>query len=369
MSQQERLTDTLDSREVPEDLKGLSQSALVRKRFLGHTGAIVSLVVLAFVIVLAVTSVGFGGVWHGWWKYDWKETTTILNGGHPTLSLFPPSLGEHPFGQDSIGRDYFAMTMRGAQISLLVTVMVGLISGLVGVIVGSLSGFFRGITESILMRFTDIVIIIPLLLLGAVVAFNSKANVFVLGALLGLTAWTGMARLVRGDFLTLREREFVDAARLAGASNGRIIFKHILPNAIGVITVNTTLLMSSAILLETALSYLGMGVRPPDTSLGLLISENQSAFQTRPWLFWWPGLFIVVICLSINFIGDGLRDAFDPRQKKLVLKRVKEADYDPLLEATQASALPGAPLSEIVGPPVAAGGALTTVELEEGGRR
>ena len=261
-----------------------------------------------------------------------------------------------------------AMTMRGAQISLMVTVMVGLISGLVGVIVGSLSGFFRGWVESLLMRFTDVVIIIPILLLGAVVAFNSTANVFVLGGLLGLTAWTGMARLVRGDFLTLREREFVDAARLAGASNRRIIFKHILPNAIGVITVNTTLLMSSAILLETALSYLGMGVRPPDTSLGRLISENQAAFQTRPWLFWWPGLFIVIICLCINFVGDGLRDAFDPRQKKLVLKRVKEPDFDPLLEATQASALPGMPLSEIVAAPAAAGGQTTTIQLDEDGR-
>lgn len=338
MSQQERLTDTLDSREVPEDVKGLSQGALVRKRFLGHTGAIVSLVLLALVVVLAISSVGIG--FHGWWKYDWTDNSTLLHGGRPTLRLFPFSLGEHPFGQDTIGRDYFAMTMRGAQISLLVTLMVGLISGLVGVLIGSLSGFFRGWVESVLMRFTDVVIIIPVLVLGAVVAFNSTANVFALGGLLGLTAWTGMARLVRGDFLTLREREFVDAARLAGASDRRIIFKHILPNAIGVITVNTTLLMSSAILLETSLSYLGMGVRPPDTSLGRLISENQAAFSTRPWLFWWPGLFIVLICLCINFIGDGLRDAFDPRQKKLAIRHIKEPKDDALLRATQASAVP-----------------------------
>ena len=126
MSQQERLTDTLDSREVPDDVKGLSQGALVRKRFFGHTGAIVSLVVLAFVVVLAITSVGVG--FHGWWKYNWRQTPDIVNGGHPTLKLFPPSLGEHPFGQDTVGRDYFAMTMRGAQISLLVTVMVGSVS-------------------------------------------------------------------------------------------------------------------------------------------------------------------------------------------------------------------------------------------------
>ncbi|MCL2464264.1 MAG: ABC transporter permease, partial [Micrococcales bacterium] len=244
----------------------------------------------------------------------------------------------------------------------------GLISGFVGVVIGSLSGFFRGWVETVLMRFTDVVIIIPILVLGAVVAYNSTANVFVLGALLGLTYWTSMARLVRGDFLSLREREFVDAARLAGASDRRIIFKHILPNAIGVITVNTTLLMSSAILLETSLSYLGMGVRPPDTSLGRLISDNQSAFITRPWLFWWPGLFIVLICLCINFIGDGLRDAFDPRQKKLRLRKVREPEYDPLLEATLASALPVPALSPIVGPPGQVRGSTTTIQLDEGDR-
>jgi peptide/nickel transport system permease protein len=129
--------------------------------------------------------------------------------------------------------------------------------------------------------------------------------------------------LVRGEFLSLREREFVDAARVAGASNFRIIFKHILPNAIGVVIVSVTLLMSGAILLETALSYLGFGVVAPDTSLGLLISNNQDSFTVYPWLFWWPGLFIVTIALCINFIGDGLRDAFDPRQKRKITKKEK----------------------------------------------
>ncbi len=361
---QDRMTDTLDSREVPADVKGLSQGALIRKRFFGHTGAMVALVVVGLVIILAFSSIGIGPI-PGWWKYTWLDNPPLQNGGKPTLQLWPFSLGEHPFGQDTIGRDYFAMTMRGAQISLFITVMVGLIAAFVGVVVGAMSGFFRGWVEAVLMRFTDIVIIIPVLLLGAVIAYNSAAGVVVLGALLGLTAWTGMARLVRGDFLSLREREFVDAARLAGASDRRIIFKHILPNAVGVITVNTTLLMSSAILLETALSYLGFGVRPPDTSLGRLISDNQAAFSTRPWLFWWPGLFIVVICICINFIGDGLRDAFDPRQKKLVLKRVKEPDYDPLLEATLKSALPNKAVTTDAG---YSGGGVTVTDLE-GDRR
>lgn len=325
---QERLTDSLDSQEVPEDLKGMSQGALVRKRFFGHTGAVISMVLLAAAILLAITSVGVGS-WHGWWKYSWTDTPTLQNLGRPTLTLFPFSLGEHPFGQDSVGRDYFAMTMRGTQISLAITFIVGIVSGIVGVVIGATAGYFRGWVESVLMRFTDMIIIIPVLLIGAVIGYNSDAGIVALGGLLGLTVWTGMARLVRGDFLSLREREFVDAARLAGASDRRIIFKHILPNAVGVITVNTTLLMSSAILLETSLSYLNMGVKAPDTSLGLLISANQAAFSTRPWLFWWPGLFIVLVCLCINFIGDGLRDAFDPRQRKVSLRRMRESAPEP----------------------------------------
>jgi peptide/nickel transport system permease protein len=128
----------------------------------------------------------------------------------------------------------------------------------------------------------------------------------------------GLARFVRTEFLTLREREFVDAARVAGASNARIIFKHILPNAIGVIIVAGTLLMSGAILTESALSYLGFGVKSPDVSLGLLISTYQDSFTVSPWMFWWPGLFIISIALCVNFIGDGLRDAFDPRQKRRI---------------------------------------------------
>jgi peptide/nickel transport system permease protein len=134
---------------------------------------------------------------------------------------------------------------------------------------------------------------------------------------LALLIWTSLARLVRGEFLSLREKEFVEAARAMGASAPRIIFRHMLPNAIGTIIVSATLTVAIAILLEAGLSYLGFGVQPPDTSLGLLISTYQNAFSTRPWLFWWPGLFIIVIALSINFVGDGLRDAFDPRQNRV----------------------------------------------------
>ena len=320
------------------EAKGLSQGQIVRKRFLGHTGAIIGLVVFALIFLVAFTSVGYLGI-PGWWKYNHEAVSPLVNDGAPTSSLWPLAWGEHPFGQDRIGRDLFAMTMRGAQQSITVMVVIGLIAGLLGVLVGAISGYFRGWAEAILMRLTD-VIIIPALLLAAVMAqmagrrdsgswfasFASSNGVLALGIFLGLISWVSLARLMRGEFLSLREREFVDAARISGASNARIIFKHILPNAVGVLIVNVTLTMSAAILTETALSFLGVGVKAPDTSLGLLISQNQQAFATRPWLFWFPGLFIVLICLSINFIGDGLRDAFDPRQKKFNAKKAREAD-------------------------------------------
>jgi len=134
---------------------------------------------------------------------------------------------------------------------------------------------------------------------------------------MGFLLWVGLARLVRAEFLTLREREFVDASKVAGASDARIIFKHILPNSVGVIVVNTTLLLGGGILTEAALSFLGFGIQFPDVSLGSLISQFAQSFGTRPWLFIWPGVFIIIIVLCINFIGDGLRDAFDPRQKRI----------------------------------------------------
>jgi peptide/nickel transport system permease protein len=195
--------------------------------------------------------------------------------------------------------------------------LIGAIATVLGVVIGAIAGFMRGWLDNLLMRLTDAIIIIPGLILGAVLGRTIGGNAISLGILLGLVSWTGLARLVRGEFLALREREFVDAARVAGASNFRIIFRHILPNSIGIVVVNATLLMSAAILTETALSFLGFGITAPDISLGQIISQYNEAFKTRPWLFWWPGFFIVVVALCINFIGDGLRDAFDPRQRRM----------------------------------------------------
>ncbi len=308
-----------------KETEGLSQGQIVRRRFFRHRAALISMIVLAFIVILAFTSVGVD-LWNiripGWWKYDWNQIPAKLNNGEPTLSLFPPAFGEHPFGQDEVGRDIFAVVMRGAQQSIMVMVIAGVVATVIGVVIGAIAGFYGKITDAVLMRFTDIIITIPLIVIGSVLGNTfGSLGAAVLGVVIGIFAWTTLARLVRGEFLSLREREFVDAARVSGARDRRIIFRHILPNAVGVIVVNATLLMAGAILLESALSFLGFGVQNPDTSLGKIISENQAAFATRPWLFWWPGVFIIVIALCVNFIGDGLRDAFDPRQKKMPSER------------------------------------------------
>lgn len=317
------VTDAENSIELKE-IAGLSQGQIVRKRFLRHAGAITSLIVLALIVILAFTSVGvdFNGTkTGGWWKYNWVLAYDLVNNGRPTLNLIPGpgfGVGDHPFGQDEVGHDIFAVVMRGTQQSITIMLVVGLIATLLGTIIGAIAGYYRGWVDAILMRITDIIITIPLIVAGAVLGRAIGGNGAIpLAIIIGLFSWTGLARLVRGEFLSLREREFVDAARVAGARDSRIIFRHILPNAIGVIIVNATLIMAGAILLESALSFLGYGVRSPDTSLGLIISQNQAAFQTRPWLFWWPGVFIITIALCVNFIGDGLRDAFDPRQKRV----------------------------------------------------
>ena len=318
----ERAENAIELKEV----EGLSQGRIVLRRFLRHRGAMVASFFLIAIVLLAATSIGWGPI-PGWWTYGPNELAEVVNpGGSPTMSFDGGiTIGEHPFGQDNIGRDVFARVMGGTQTSLMVMVVIGLLATTIGILVGSVAGFLRGRLDNVIMRFTDMVITIPVIMIGAILgAWVAKANPLLLALALSLVTWTSMARLVRAEFLSLREREFVDAARVAGASNARIMFKHMLPNAVGVIIVNTTLLMASAILLETALSYLGFGIRFPDVSLGTLISEYQTAFNTRPWLFWWPGLFIVSIALCVNFIGDGLRDAFDPRQRRIPSKRAMD---------------------------------------------
>jgi ABC-type dipeptide/oligopeptide/nickel transport system permease subunit len=281
-----------------------TQSQMIIRRFLAHKLAVGSLVVFLLVVVASLIGGRF-------WKYNYADITDQFSS--------PPSLA-HPMGTDDIGHDSMAQILRGAQKSVQVALMVALLATTFGAVVGALAGYYRSWVDSALMRFTDLALTIPAIALLAVLAANvpeQAGNWFFVGLILAALQWTYIARVVRGQFLSLREKEFVEAARALGASDARIMFRHLLPNATGSIIVNATVTVAVAILLETALSFLGLGIQPPDTSLGLLISTGQQAATTRPWLFWFPGIFIVIIALTVNFIGDGLRDAFDPTQTRV----------------------------------------------------
>lgn len=300
--------------------KSYSQGQLIRRRFFSHVPAMISLVVLSIITVVAFTSVGYG-ILPGWWPHPFRlpQGAVLVNNGQPTMFQDGQIFGPHPFGQDSLPRDIFARVMRGTQQSLIIGIVVAFVASVLGILIGAIAGYFRGKVESVLMTLTDFVIVVPLLVIAAILGqFVSDLPFapFPLALVLGVVSWTSMARLVRAEVLSLREKEYVAAAIAMGASPWRIIIKHMLPNSIGVIIVNASFTVAQVILLESTLSYLGMGVQPPEVSLGMLVSEGETAINTRPHLFWIPGIFIVVITLCVNFIGDGLRDAFDPRQQR-----------------------------------------------------
>lgn len=278
-----------------------SQGQLVARRFLRHRLAVISLAVLLAVVLLAFV----GGAL---WKYSVADIT-------PDESA-PPSW-DHPFGTDAVGHDAFAQVLRGTQVSIGIAVLVAVFATLVGTIWGTTAGYYRGAVDTVMMRISDLILTLPLLAVAAVLAHNVGGTWWLIAMVISGLYWAYVSRVARGVVLSLREKEFIEAAKALGAGDARIIFRHLVPNALGPIIVNATVLVALAILLETALSFLGFGVRPPDTSLGLLVSSAQTAVQTRPWLFYFPGLFIIVIALTINFIGDGLRDAFDPQQTKV----------------------------------------------------
>jgi len=243
-----------------------------------------------------------------------------------SITLSPPSR-EHPFGTDGTGRDILARTIYGGQISIIIGLCAVVVSVTVGVLVGAIAGFYGGVIDAILMRFTEAMFNIPQLFLLIVLAkFLSgkiptfkllgrsfSGSVIVIIGVIGVTSWMYLARIVRAQFLALKEWEFVTAARCVGVKNLSLIFRHILPNSIAPIVVSATLGVAGAIINEAYVSFLGLGVQAPTATWGNMLDQAYHHLDTEPWMWFFPGMLILLTVLSINFLGDGLRDALDPR--------------------------------------------------------
>ncbi len=281
-----------------------SQWRIVLGRFVHQRLAMIG---LGTFVLLGVASVLVGH----FWQFSYTDITNNLND--------PPSW-TNPFGTNAIGNDMFAQVMAGVEKDMEIALTVAAMATLIGVTIGAIAGYYRGWVDSLLMRFVDLVLVLPvlavLILLSSKLAKQSN-NWLGLAVIIGALSWTYVARLVRADFLSLREREFVEASRALGATNRRIIVKHMLPNAIGPIIVNATLTVGLSIIFESTLSFLGLGVQPPAVSLGLLVDQGQASATTEWWLFVFPVAFLIVLILSIFLIGDGLREAFDPKKSRV----------------------------------------------------
>jgi peptide/nickel transport system permease protein len=229
---------------------------------------------------------------------------------------FAPPSSDAWFGRDELGRDAFARAVYGARISLTVGLVSALIATVIGVVFGMLAGYFGGVIDVVIDRFTELILTIPFLLLLILAASVMRPSVTSIILILGLFDWAVLARLVRGEFITMRHRDFVEAATALGCRDSRVILRHILPNVVAPIIVSATLLVAVHITAEAAISFLGLGIQPPTPSWGNMLTEAQRYIISAPFLAIFPGLLILITVLCINLVGDGLRDALDPRLKR-----------------------------------------------------
>lgn len=286
-----------------------SRRTLVLRRFVRNKPAVVSIAILVLLFV------------------GCYALPPLLPYSYSDLDYFalqqPPST-DHWFGTNALGQDLLAQTLRGMQKSMLIGVCVAFISTVIAATVGTIAGYFGGWRDRTLMWIVDLMLVIPSFLLVTIVVQRTKGDILWMIVLLSVFSWMISSRIVRGMTMSLREREFVVAARYMGVSNTRIILRHIIPNVASIIIIDTALNVGIAVLAETALSYLGFGVQPPDVSLGTLIASGTPSATTFPWLFLFPAGALVLIIFCANLIGDGLRDALDPGSKALRRRRVRK---------------------------------------------
>ena len=296
-----RLLKKTNNLEVSYSLKGRSLWVDARRRLFQNKAAVISLFILIFISIISVFGPFF--IQHGFSDTDWSSIYQ------------PPSLENgHYLGTDGNGRDLLVRILHGGRLSLSIGLIATFVSVFIGVIYGTIAGFFGGKIDIFMMRVVEILYAMPYLIFVIILMVVFGRNIYFLFIAIGAVEWLTMARIVRGQTISLKEKEFIETSKALGQSNTLIIIKHIIPNLAGPIIVYITLMVPSVIILESFLSFLGLGVQEPLTSWGVLISEGSREMETAWWLLIFPGSFMVITLASLNFIGDGLRDAIDPKE-------------------------------------------------------
>lgn len=292
-----------NSAESGEIVKGRSLWQDARRRLFHNKAAVISMILLGIIVILAILAPYLSP-----WPYDEPDWGYDFPG--------PPSVEyQHPFGTDGNGRDLFVRTLYGARISLMVGILATSVSLLIGVTYGATAGFIGGRVDNVMMRIVDILYSLPFMFFVILLMVFFGRNIFLIFIALGAVEWLTMARIVRGQTLSIKKKEFIEAAHAVGVPNWKIILRHIIPNVLGPVIVYMTLTIPMVILTESFLSFLGLGVQEPLTSWGVLISEGAKQMESAPWMLVFPATFLAVTLFCFNFIGDGLRDALDPKDR------------------------------------------------------
>jgi oligopeptide transport system permease protein len=284
------------------EVQGRSLWQDARRRLFRNKAAVVSMALLALIAGAALLA-----PWLSPHPYDevyWER-----------IAAPPDFANAHWFGTDGNGRDLFVRTLYGARVSLMVGILATGVSLLIGVAWGAIAGYFGGHLDNVMMRFVDIMYSLPFMFFVILLMVVFGRNIFLIFIALGAVEWLTMARIVRGQTLSVKGKEFIEAARAAGVSNRKIISRHIIPNVLGPVIVYVTLTVPQVMLVESFLSFLGLGVQEPLTSLGVLIEEGAAQMESSPWMLIFPGTLLAVTLFCFNFIGDGLRDALDPKDR------------------------------------------------------
>jgi oligopeptide transport system permease protein len=294
---------------IDEPIKGRNLWADAWHRLVRNKMAVFGLICVLIVSLLALIAPFLDYLPASWFPHTFDDIDWDL------ISTAPDASTAHYFGTDTNGRDLFVRTLYGGRMSLMVGIVATLVSLIIGVTYGAIAGYVGGKTDTVMMRFVDVMYSLPFLFFVILLMVFFGRNIILIFVALGAVEWLDMARIVRGQTMSLKKKEFIEAAHAGGVSTYNILKRHIIPNVLGPVAIYMTLTIPRVIMIESFLSFLGLGVQEPDTSWGVLISEGAQQIETAPWTLIFPSLFLAITLFSLNFIGDGFRDALDPKDR------------------------------------------------------